>query len=162
MTNHVALTFFGVLVLLAVTAAPAALAEPFAAEGPAPAGIKLQVPERYAVPFPPYPGAQVVMTRDASTMEVNGASVRCLPYLKLATTDDPDKVEAFYKAELEGFRFKSHFGGVARIFWRGDVELSPTKMALMCQTPNVSISKALGFEMPEAQAVVEITYEAVQ
>ena len=121
-----------------------------------------KVPEMSEVGVPPYPGAKLIMARDASPMEVNGNTYACLRYVKILTADNSDEVEAFYKSRLDGYRFKSEYGGVIRLFWKGEDDLSPMEMGDMCTTPNISISDATGmFDtlMPGVKTAIEITYQ---
>jgi len=157
----------------AVLAAGVARAEPFAEKVVPPAGIKTgspeafgaqmlaaaTVPDRAKVPVPPYPGAKVIAARGGTVMEVNGEKVQCLPYIKLHTADPAEKVEAFYKKELQGYRFQSKFGGMFRVFWSGASDLNPMDVTQMCTTPNVNIGDALpdGL-MPAAKTAIEIGY----
>lgn len=161
---------FKIAVLIAplVCTAAVAHAEPFAPKVSPPAGINeieatvvagVKVPDRAAVPVPPYPGAKVVQTEGFYTMEEDDKEVKCLCYVKLLTADSIDKVEAFYKAELKSHKFKSEFGGAIRLFWTGRDDLSPLEMARVCQTPNVLISSTNSEAvMPEAKTVIAIHY----
>ena len=54
------------------------------------------------------------------------------------------------------------YGGIIKLFWKSDKDLSPLDMAEMCTTPNISISDASGmFEtlMPGVKTAIEITYQ---
>jgi len=157
---------------LALAAGPAR-AEPFAPKVVPPAGIKAsspeafgakllaaaKVPDRGAVPVPPYPGAKLINARDDISMEANGEKVECMPYIKLYTPDAADKVEAFYRKELKDYQFKSEFGGMIRLFWTGAPDLNPLDVTRMCTTPNVSIGAAMPDALaPGAKTTIEITY----
>jgi hypothetical protein len=121
-----------------------------------------KVPEMGEVSVPPYPGAKLLMARDASPIEVNGNTYTCLRYIKILTIDSSDDVEAFYKSKLNGYKFKSEYGGVIRVFWKSEKDLSPLDVAEMCTTPNISISDTAGmFDalMPGVKTAIEITYQ---
>jgi hypothetical protein len=149
--------------------------EPFAPKLTHPAGITKDSPDYFSVQIlkaskvpgmdevdvPPYPGAKVLMARDASPMEADGTQYACLRYIKILTTDSSDDVEAFYRSKLDGYKFKSEYGGLIRLFWKSGKDLSPLDAGEMCTTPNISISDTGGmFEtlMPGARTSIEITY----
>jgi len=167
--------FIMITILHILVSSALCFGEPFAPKVIPPSGISKEspdyfgvqilnaskVPEKDEVGVAPYPGAKVIQAKDAGPMEVNGQTYDCLKYIKILTPDNLDAVEAFYKDTLKDFRFKSEFGGMIRLFWKGENELSPLDPGMMCTTPNVSLSDTAGMYetlMPGAKTSIEITY----
>ena len=148
--------------------------EPYAPKVKVPSGIKEDspayfsvmavnaaiVPDKAAVGVPPYPGAKVIMTSSGMVMASNNDKLTCLNAIQLLTTDAPDKVIAFYKKRLKDYRFKSRYGGIINVFWKGAEKFNSADITQVCKTPNISITSESGNElMPEAKTMMEIVYE---
>jgi hypothetical protein len=120
-----------------------------------------KVPDRETVQVPPYPGARIIQTQDASEMEMNGKTLKTLPYIKLLSTDPMDKVVAWYTDQLAGYAKKDIYG-VAWLFWKGPEDFDAIDMGKARSMPNVMISDASAFnydqDMKGAKTSIEISY----
>ncbi len=120
-----------------------------------------KVPDKAKIEVPPYPGAYVIQTRGKRKMEVNGKEYTCLHYIKLITMDEVNKVAAYYKDKLKGYKFKSEFGGSIQVYWKGKEKFNPIDIRDTCTSPNVAIGQANGMWdelMKGAKTTIEITY----
>ncbi|RMG17837.1 MAG: hypothetical protein D6729_07970, partial [Deltaproteobacteria bacterium] len=62
-----------------------------------------------------------------------------LPFVTLASTDPVEKVRAFYKKALKGWKYSSEYGGMYHLFWKGKEE---DKAIGAATVPTVVISEA--------------------
>lgn len=122
-----------------------------------------QVPDKSVVEIPSYPGAKVFQTKNASEMNANNKMYKTLPYIKLLSTDPPDKIVAWYKNQLKGYTYEDVFG-VAWVFWKGEGTFNGMDIRQRMTIQNVGISEAIaamGYDdvMKGTQSVIEVTYE---
>ena len=157
-------------VLSVISAAVAG--EPYAPKVKAPAGLKpfsaedfavmmvnaAVVPEMSAVNVPPYPGARVLQTVTGFSMTIKGKKVTCFPTIKLLSVDRAEKIVAFYKERLKGYRYSSMLGGDFNFFWVGGKDYNVLDINQACVTPRISISPADSKIMPEAKTEIELNY----
>lgn len=125
-----------------------------------------KVPERSAVEIPPYQGARVFQTKDASEMTMNNKKYKTLPYIKLLSIDPPEKIVAWYKEQLKGYTYEDVFGS-SWVFWKGKGKFNGLDMRQRTTIQNVTISKAIaamGYDkdMKGTKSVIEVTYEPKQ
>lgn len=119
-----------------------------------------KVPDRATVPVPPYPGAKVSVALEANTMELNGKKIQCLPSMTLLSADPVEKVMAYYKQELKGFKYKKEFFGMSHLFWTGRDDLNSVDIENSCATTHVGIqSQTPDVFMPEAKTSIAIIYK---
>ncbi len=123
-----------------------------------------KVPDKSAVEIPPYPGARVFQTNDASEMMVNDKTYKTLPYIKLLSTDPPDKIVAWYKKQLKGYTYEDVFG-TSWVFWKGKGKFNGLDIRQRMTIQNVGISEAIaamGYDkdMKGTKSVIEITYKS--
>lgn len=131
---------------------------------------KMKVPDRTAVPVPPYPGAKIFSVElkywlfgeeSPEPKDTKIGKPQCLPYIDLYSTDPMDEVLAFYKRELRGYKFtsRSESGLVYDIFWAGRDNLIVMDGEEVCSTPHVEIYPS-GPDpyWPEVQTVIQIGY----
>jgi hypothetical protein len=121
------------------------------------------VPEKSAVGIPAYPGARVCQTKTAGEMRANDKKYQTFPYIKLLSTDPPDKIVAWYKDQLEEYTYEDVFG-VAWVFWRGEGTFNGMDIRQRMTVENVGISQAIaamGFDevMQGTKSIIEIAYE---
>jgi hypothetical protein len=96
-------------------------------------------------------------------MTFNNEEVTCLHTVQLLTTDEHDKVKAFYKKQLKGYRFNSQLSGDIRglvaVFWKNPYGFNIRNLRQACTTPSLLISKEKWSQfMPEAKTLIEIVY----
>ncbi len=117
------------------------------------------IPERGAVPQPPYPGAVVVQVLGPSEGSSNGVAFTSLPFLRLITADDAETVAKFYKEALSGWSHMRVFGN--NYYYEGSGEFSPLENSGQ-ETPNVGvldISYAPQYHaMPDAKTEIYVYY----
>jgi hypothetical protein len=121
------------------------------------------VPDKSAVGIPSYPGARVFQTKGASEMQANDKTLKTFPYIKLLSTDPPDKIVAWYRNQLEGYTYEDVFG-VAWVFWKGEEKFNGMDIRQRMTVENVGISEAIaamGFDevMQGTQSIIEIAYD---
>ena len=119
-----------------------------------------KVPDKSAVEIPPYPGARIYQTTDASEMTANDKRYNTLPYIKLLSTDPPDKIVAWYKEQLKDYTYEDVFG-TSWIFWKGKGKFNGLDIRDRMTKQNVGISEAIaamgyGKDMEGTKSVIEI------
>ena len=123
-----------------------------------------KVPDRSTVSMPPYPGAVIFQTRDSGSAEINGKAVNTLPYIKLLTSDDMDKVVAWYKDNLSTYYYqKQGFAGMfTHIFWKeeGDYNMFDIYARMVNENVGISDGEIHKDDYSKAKTMIEITYIA--
>lgn len=121
-----------------------------------------KVPERFTVGIPPYPGAVIFQTREASSVNINGKESRSLPYIKLLTSDDMGKVVAWYQDKLSSYyhQKKSFAGMSTHVFWKEKGDYNMFDITARMSNENVGISDGAIHkdDYPKAKTMIEITY----
>lgn len=121
-----------------------------------------KVPDQTTVGLPPYPGAVIFQTRGAGTMNVNGKDSKSLPYIKLLTSDDMDKVVAWYKDKLSSYYHqKQSFAGMStHVFWKekGDYNMFDINARMVNENVGISDGAIHKDDYPKAKTMIEITY----
>lgn len=112
-----------------------------------------KVPSMEEVGVPPYPGAVIISI-------IIDESGQMMPGLNLASTDPPEKVRAWYKEKLQGWRWSE----MLELFYQGEGELK--NLAQVMTTPTINVlpmsSEAIDMrfsDVPGAQARIQITYQ---
>ncbi len=121
-----------------------------------------KVPDKSAVEIPAYPKARIYQTRDAGEAIMNDKKVKTLSYIKMLSTDSPDKIVAWYKKQLKGYTFEDVFG-MSWVFWKGKGKFNGLDVRQLMTIQNVGISEAIaamGYDkdMKGAKSVIEINY----
>ena len=123
-----------------------------------------RVPEASEVNIPPYPGALLFQNREAGAMKVNGKDA--LPYVKLLTPDEMEKVVAWYKKELASFYFEklSLMGMNTYRFWEKKGNYGPFDLNAAMENVNLVISDGALHQddYPKANTMIEITYRSTK
>ena len=121
-----------------------------------------KIPDKSEVEIPTYPGARVVQTKNTDGSGTSGE----LPYIKLLSTDPPDKIVAWYRSQLKGYTYEDVFS-VAWVLWKGEGKFNGMDIRQRMAIQNVGISEAMaamGYDefMKGAKSVIEVTYEPGQ
>ena len=121
-----------------------------------------KVPDKSSVPIPPYPNAVVLQTSDAGQMQFNGKNG--LAYIKLLTSDDINKVVAWYKKQLPTYFYqkKGFMDMFIHTFWEKEGDYNLFDMEARSLNMNVSISDGAIHkdDFPETQSMIEISYKS--
>lgn len=162
-------TLMMLLTAICLGASGLALAEPYAdkvkiTSNTSPIGqmmIKASiVPERSAVNIPPYPGAVILQTAAPGAMKMNDKDA--LPYIKLLTADDMDKVVAWYKDKLSTYYYqKQGFAGMfIHVFWKekGDYQMFDVEARMLNVNVGISDGAIHKDDYPQVKTVIEIAY----
>lgn len=123
----------------------------------------LKAPGRDEVPIPPYPGARVMWVSPTGTRTARGET-RVNPRITLITPDGRDKVVAFYKERLKGWKYKEEPGH--DLFWDDGEYFSPM-MADAHKRSSVVLFDIGGplallqelVVMPDAKTKIDVTYK---
>lgn len=119
-----------------------------------------KVPDRSAVNIPPYPGALILQTSEAGQMKMNDKDN--LPYIKMLTADEIDKVVAWYKEKLPSYYYqKQGFAGMfIHIFWKqkGDYQMFDVEARMLNENVGISDGAIHKDDYPQAKTMIEITY----
>lgn len=112
-----------------------------------------KVPSIEEVGVPPYPGAVIISI-------IIDESGQMMPGLNLVSTDPPEKVRAWYKENLQGWRWSE----MLELFYQGEGELK--NLAQVMTTPTINAlplsSEAIDMrfsDVPGAQTRIQITYQ---
>lgn len=157
------------LALLCLSTSGLVVAEPYAdkvkiTDSTTPMGQMIikgsNVPDRTAVNIPPYPGAVIMQTADAGAMQLNGKDA--LPYIKMLTADDMDKVVAWYQDKLSSYYYqKQGFAGMfIHIFWKekGDYQMFDVEARMLNENVGISDGAIHKDDYPQSKTVIEISY----
>jgi hypothetical protein len=120
-----------------------------------------QVPSRAAVEQPAYPGALVIQSLPASEMGVNGVMMETLPTIRLLSTDEPDKVLAFYQEKLPDWKLTKAWG-MLPVLYIGEGDWEPFT-ASEASYPSVAIGELMEGQfklMPDAKTEITIRYKS--
>ena len=123
-----------------------------------------KVPGKSEVGVPAYPGSVIVSLGQVTEMDSNGEKIKPFPSLILATSDEPAKVTAFYKENLNDWKYMNQFD-MMDIFWTGRDKFNSMNMDEAMTTENIIIMKAISAQtdfFPEAKTAITIVYKPKQ
>lgn len=119
------------------------------------------LPSKSEVGIPAYPGARIMSTMAASTMEVNGEEVEGLPALAMLSGDEISEVVKFYKQNLEGWQSEEFYGSY--IFWDGPADANPLDISLPYPTLGIIPLDESGTEAsiwPDMKTRIDMRYRS--
>lgn len=118
------------------------------------------VPDQSAVDIPAYPGAVIFQTYGAGAMDANGTA--SLPYIKMLTPDQIDKVVAWYESQLPTYYHQKEefFGTVINVFWKEKGNYNALDMEARMSHQNIGISDGSMHkdDYPQSTTMIEISY----
>ncbi|MBM9606644.1 hypothetical protein [Desulfopila inferna] len=165
------LLFVAAILLFVAGVTDFALAEPFAPRVGIPGEMlqeghdqylnavtaqKSQIPDQEDVGFPAYPGAKILFTQMNNRSYEDGKEINLPKRIFLGTPDSVEQVVAFYRENLEEYRYGEFFG--TPTFYKKEGEFKPMEDMI---TPRVVIAPEFRTRdlMPESKTTIDIYYD---